>query len=95
MSKFQMSKKQAAHIRRVIDAASTRMYEKYKFGCEEHASEYNGELLDVPLLGIVNHAIDEAVDQLVYLLTIKEKIEKGDYPLPEASEIRRSAVVRP
>ena len=43
---------------------------KYRAGAAEHG----GELLALPDLCILDLAIDEAIDQAVYLLSLKEKL---------------------
>lgn len=49
---------------------------KYRKGAEAHSHEYGGELLSVPSLLILDHAIEEAIDQVVYLLSLREKLLK-------------------
>lgn len=50
------------------------MDSKYRKGAVEHSSEFGGELLNVPALVLVDHALEEAIDQLAYLLSLREKL---------------------
>jgi hypothetical protein len=43
---------------------------KYRAGQKEHG----GTLRDVSAMELLDNGIDEAIDQIVYLLTLKEKL---------------------
>ena len=43
---------------------------KYRMGDQEHG----GNLLDEPELTLLDSAIDEAIDQVVYLITLRRKL---------------------
>ena len=60
------------HLARVTADAIRLIDAKYRKGAAEH----HGELLQVPALEILDQAIDEAIDQVVYLLSLKEKLLK-------------------
>ena len=64
-----MTKKQKEHITSIIDEAVNLMYTKYKKGVREHG----GNLWDKK--DLIDMAISEAIDQVVYLLTLKEQIK--------------------
>lgn len=63
-----MTSDQAAHLGRVRLAHTTLIDEKYRRGQRQHG----GDLWRKP--GMLAHAIQENVDQSVYLLTIDEQI---------------------
>ena len=65
-----MNQVQEAHLARVKTEFVALVDAKYRAGAAEHS----GELLALPALGILDYAIDEAVDQVVYLLSLKEKL---------------------
>lgn len=59
-----------AHLDHILNEAHNRLDAKYRKGQAEHG----GNLWDVPTLALVDNAIDEAIDQLTYLITIREKL---------------------
>jgi hypothetical protein len=63
---------QEAHLRRIKAEFCQLVDAKYRAGAAEHG----GELLDVPALGILDLAIEEAIDQVAYLLSLKEKLAR-------------------
>lgn len=65
-----MTVEQEAHLERVKKEFVALVDAKYRAGAEEHG----GELLALPVLSILDLAIDEAIDQAVYLLSLKEKL---------------------
>ena len=67
-----MSPIQEAHLGRVKAEFAGLVDEKYRAG----ASEHGGELLALPDLEILDLAIEEAIDQVVYLLSLKEKLAR-------------------
>ena len=69
-----MTDAQEKHLARVKSGFCVLVDAKYRKGAEEHAKEYGGELLSVPTLQMLDHAIEEAVDQVVYLLSLREKL---------------------
>ena len=64
--------KQEEHISRLVSQASLRMFNKYRAGAKEHG----GTLEDMFIGDLLNNAIDEAIDQVIYLLTLKEKMDE-------------------
>ncbi len=67
-----MSPAQEDHLARVKQEFLALVDAKYRAGAREHG----GELLEVPDLAILDFAIEEAVDQVVYLLSLKEKLTR-------------------
>ena len=64
-----MNKKQKEHITSIMDDTVNLMYTKYKAGVRQHG----GNLWDKK--DLIDMAISEAIDQVVYLLTLKEQIK--------------------
>ena len=67
-----MTHAQESHLARVKAEFVSLVDAKYRAGAAEHG----GELLALPDLSILDFAIDEAVDQVVYLLSLKEKLTR-------------------
>ena len=61
------------HLLRIKEQFTSLVDLKYKKGAEEHG----GDLLDLDVIDLLDMAIDEAVDQAVYLLTIKNMYVDG------------------
>lgn len=68
------------HREQIIQQAVQRIDLKYRRGQAEHG----GQLWTKP--GIIDMAIDEATDQLVYLLTLKEQLENPEMINPQAGD---------
>jgi hypothetical protein len=68
-----MTTAQKGHLLRLLRQADALMADKYTRGAEEHG----GLLSDKPITELLNCAIEEAVDQLTYLLTLREKLTSG------------------
>ena len=69
-----MTQTQEAHLARVKAEFIALVDAKYRAGAAEHG----GELLALPDLSILDLAIEEAVDQVAYLLSLKEKLVRRD-----------------
>ncbi len=69
-----MTTSQEEHLRRLKKEFCELIDAKYRRGAVEHSRDFGGELVNVPNLGLVNHAIEEAIDQVAYLLTLREKL---------------------
>lgn len=65
-----LNQAQESHLTRVKREFVALVDAKYRTGAAEHG----GELLALPDLAILDLAIEEAVDQVVYLLSLKEKL---------------------
>lgn len=65
-----MTQAQESHLARVKVGFIELVDAKYRAGAAEHG----GELLALPDLTVLDLAIEEAVDQVVYLLSLKEKL---------------------
>lgn len=66
-----MTPEQTAHCESIAKTFQLLMAAKYKAGVEEHG----GNLWEKT--GLIDMAIDEAIDQVVYLVTLKQQIEAG------------------
>lgn len=65
-----MTPDQEAHLASIIKRAAEATDKKYRAGQAEHG----GNLWEVPIGALVDNAIDEAIDQLAYLLSIKDHL---------------------
>ena len=70
-----MNPDQRAHLHKVLKESNDLIANKYIKGVEEHQTTLNK---DHSIHELVDFAIEEAVDQMVFLLTIKELLEKSD-----------------
>lgn len=69
-----MNREQEENLAYVIKESSVRINAKYRQGDREHGG---AGLMAMPPRLLLDHAIDEAIDQVVYLLTLKRKLQ-GD-----------------
>ena len=72
-----MTKEQEKHLKRIKNMIDGRLDFKYRKGAEEH----NGDLLQLGNRELIDESINEAIDLLVYLLTLRDatKVDKkGD-----------------
>lgn len=67
-----MSDEQEEHLEFIQEEFCDLVDHKYRKGAAEHG----GKLSDMPLLNLVENAIDEAIDQVTYLLTLRQKIDE-------------------
>ena len=65
-----MTEGQEAHLKRIKDRFSALVDPKYRKGQESHG----GDLFTVPTLTILDMAIEEAIDQVVYLITLRDRL---------------------
>jgi len=65
-----MSNEQEAHLKRIKSNFVSKVDKKYREGQKEHG----GDLMHNNALALIDKAIDEAVDQVVYLETLREVI---------------------
>lgn len=70
---FKMTSKQEAHLKRIKDEFSALSDAKFRAGAEEHQHEQK-DLETVPAIKLIDFAIEEAIDQVVYLVTLKERL---------------------
>lgn len=61
---------QVGHLDGIKDIFNSLVDDKYRKGVAEHG----GNLWDNPSESLLDMAIDEAIDQVVYLLTLKAKL---------------------
>lgn len=67
-----MNQKQELHLSKLRFRASNLLDIKYRKGAAHHG----GELENFSPNELIDAAIDEAIDQVVYLLTLKDKINE-------------------
>jgi hypothetical protein len=65
-----MTPAQEEHLRDIKESFSNLVDVKYRKGQAEHG----GDLFKLTPIKLLDAAIDEAIDQVVYLLTLKEQI---------------------
>lgn len=65
-----MSEQQEAHLRRIKANFTVKVDAKYRAGQKEHGDDLKGR----SALSIIDDAISEAVDMVVYLETLREII---------------------
>lgn len=65
-----MTPEQEAHLKRIKTAFQTKVDVKYREGQKEHG----GDLIHNNALAIIDMAISEAIDMVVYLETFREVI---------------------
>jgi hypothetical protein len=65
---MKMSKEQEAHLDHIKLNFEQKVDKKYRAGQKEHG----GDLIHDNTLSLIDKAIDEAIDQIVYLETIRE-----------------------
>jgi len=65
-----MTPEQEAHLKRIKTNFSLKVDKKYRDGQKEHG----GDLIHNNALALIDMAISEAVDQVVYLETLREII---------------------
>ena len=70
-STFRMSTKQELHLARIKQEFLSLVEPKFRKGAEEHATILNEQ----PASLLLDFAIEEAIDQVVYLLTLKQVME--------------------
>lgn len=65
-----MTPEQEQHLEEILVKFADLTVKKYKKGQEEHG----GNLWEKDTLFLLDAAIDEAIDQVVYLLTLRRKL---------------------
>lgn len=75
-----MTQEQENHLQNIKTAFLKAVDIKYRHGQEEHG----GNLWKKK--GLIDMAIEEAVDQVIYLLTLKKQIEDSGVELGEKEE---------
>lgn len=66
-----MTEEQQNHVKGIAEKFATLMSTKYEKGVKEHG----GNLWEVGIHDMVDMALDEAIDQVVYLMTLKEQLD--------------------
>lgn len=67
-----MTPLQENHLRDLKYEVLNALNKKYRAGAEEH----EGDLLSLSAEQLIDEAINENIDQITYLLTLKEKLKK-------------------
>jgi len=65
-----MTSEQESHLKRIKSNFASKVDAKYRAGQKEHG----GDLMHNNALALIDMAISEAVDQVVYLETLREVI---------------------
>jgi hypothetical protein len=68
-----MTTAQEGHLERIKLEFAALVDSKYRAGAAAHG----GELLDAPAVRLLDYAIEEAIDQVTYLLSLREKLLGG------------------
>ena len=67
-----LNKVQKEHLNHILKTTDKLISKKYKKGAKEHKTTLN---TDHTSMELIDMAIEEAIDQITYLLTIKEVME--------------------
>ena len=65
-----MTAKHEEHLKRLKDQFTAELDEKYRKGQQEHG----GNIWEKA--GMLDHAIEEAIDQVVYLYTLRDQLKE-------------------
>jgi hypothetical protein len=65
-----MTSEQEKHLKSIKSGFDSIVDGKYRRGQAEHG----GDLWDMSPMDLLNASLDEAIDQIVYLLTLKQKL---------------------
>lgn len=69
-----MTNEQIAHLNRIKEQVQHELTEKYVKGAKEHASTLSEDYTPIEVLDM---AIEEALDQVTYLYTLREMMRNG------------------
>ncbi len=70
-SESHMEPDQESHLQRIMARFSVALSKKYRAGQKEHGGSLWLKR------GLLDRAIEEAIDQAIYLMTLREQIENG------------------
>lgn len=73
-----MTTEQNEHANKIAESTRRKLLFKYAKGAAEHG----GNLWENSATWLIDQAIDEAIDQIVYLTTLKEAIELNQNMVP-------------
>lgn len=85
-----MTDAQESHIKQVLSSVSDALLDKYARGAEEH----DGNLWDKTALGLLDEAINESLDMVVYLFTLRDKIVASATATPPHPSQQRTFSIR-
>jgi hypothetical protein len=69
-----MTQKQEEHLEGIVEEFKAMIGWKYPKGVKEHG----GNLWELSALELVEHALEEAVDQVAYLVSLRSVLVKRD-----------------
>ena len=72
---MKLTVKQRAHVRGIVKEWSKRGTAKYEHGVKEHG----GNLWEHGTLYLLDQAIDENIDQFVYLITLRQRLMREEH----------------
>lgn len=78
-----MNQQQKDHIKFITAQFTTLAFNKYKKGAEEHG----GGLWDVE--DLIYMAMEECIDQFIYLSTLKDQIEISGVKLGKRKDLKK------
>lgn len=81
-----LTKEQENHLSAVLEFLTEALTKKYTAGAIEHG----GTLSDMNVDDLLSNAIEEAIDQCVYLITLKQKLRDSSTDGP----VERDALTR-
>lgn len=70
-----MNKSQTDHLNRILEGTGRELTDKYVRGAAEHDSNLS---TDYSVLSLVEMAFEEALDQVTYLWTLREKLREQE-----------------
>lgn len=79
-----MTTKQEKHLLRIKGQFINKVDKKYRAGQAEHG----GDLFSLSSITLLDAAIDEAIDQVVYLLTLRDKLTEDSSTPPQSDPQR-------
>lgn len=77
-----MTEAHESHLNSLITAFTEAVIAKYERGQQEHG----GNLWEYPVEQLLDEAINEAIDQFVYLATVKQKLKADKFVLPPVED---------
>jgi hypothetical protein len=77
-----LTTEQQGHISTLVRLASAAMFDKYRAGAAEHG----GNLWDLSTSTLLDNAVSEAIDQVIYLMTLRDKVKQLQMELSKVVE---------
>lgn len=79
-----MTEEHEKHLKSIVKSSNDRLITKYFNGQREHG----GKLWEMPIDKLVSNALDEVVDLIAYLETLKQRLEESYGDIQTKSEQR-------